>query len=258
MAFNDSAEKLLVKAHLSHVPLPALIGAAVLLALTLSFALRSAYGAAVPSFTFEDASAQEVGSGDASDSEGRDEDREGGASVRQEGGASSDAANAAPAPSATDAAETSSDARVHVHVAGAVVDPGMYELPASARVNDAIAAASGFSDDAIQDSVNLASALTDGQQVRVLAQGEALTNPSAASASGADAVPSASSQSGPVNINTADEAALDRIPGVGPATARAIVEEREKNGPFSSVDDITRVEGIGKKKLERMRDSLCV
>ena len=250
MAFNDSAEKLLVKAHLSHVPRPALIGAAVLLALTLSFALRSAYGAAVPSFTFEDASAQEAGSGDASDSEGRDEDRE--------DGASSDAANAVPAPSAADAAETSSDARVHVHVAGAVVDPGMYELPASARVNDAIAAASGFSDDAIQDSVNLASALTDGQQVRVLAQGEAQANPSAASASGADAVPSASAQSGPVNINTADEAALDRIPGVGPATARAIVEEREKNGPFSSVDDITRVEGIGKKKLERMRDSLCV
>ena len=250
MAFNDSAEKLLVKAHLSHVPRPALIGAAVLLALTLSFALRSAYGAAVPSFTFEDASAQEAGSGDASDSEGRDEDRE--------DGASSDAANAVPAPSAADAAETSSGARVHVHVAGAVVDPGMYELPASARVNDAIAAASGFSDDAIQDSVNLASALTDGQQVRVLAQGEAQANPSAASASGADAVPSASSQSGPVNINTADEAALDRIPGVGPATARAIVEEREKNGPFSSVDDITRVEGIGKKKLERMRDSLCV
>ncbi|MCK6139486.1 ComEA family DNA-binding protein [Slackia exigua] len=250
MAFNDSAEKLLVKAHLSHVPRPALIGAAVLLALTLSFALRSAYGAAVPSFTFEDASAQEAGSGDASDSEGRDEDRE--------DGASSDAANAAPAPSAADAAETSSDARVHVHVAGAVVDPGMYELPASARVNDAIAAASGFSDDAIQDSVNLASALTDGQQVRVLAQGEAQANPSAASASGADAAPSASSQSGPVNINTADEAALDRIPGVGPATARAIVEEREKNGPFSSVDDVTRVEGIGKKKLERMRDSLCV
>ena len=250
MAFNDSAEKLLVKAHLSHVPRPALIGAAVLLALTLSFALRSVYGVAVPSFTFEDASAQEAGSGDASDSEGRDEDRE--------DGASSDAANAAPAPSAADAAETSSDARVHVHVAGAVVDPGMYELPASARVNDAIAAASGFSDDAIQDSVNLASALTDGQQVRVLAQGEAQANPSAASASGADAVPSASSQSGPVNINTADEAALDRIPGVGPATARAIVEEREKNGPFSSVDDVTRVEGIGKKKLERMRDSLCV
>ncbi|WP_277071637.1 ComEA family DNA-binding protein [Slackia exigua] len=250
MAFNDSAEKLLVKAHLSHVPRPALIGAAVLLALTLSFALRSVYGVAVPSFTFEDASAQEAGSGDASDSEGRDEDRE--------DGASSDAANAAPAPSAADAAETSSDARVHVHVAGAVVDPGMYELPASARVNDAIAAASGFSDDAIQDSVNLASALTDGQQVRVLAQGEAQANPSAASASGADAAPSASSQSGPVNINTADEAALDRIPGVGPATARAIVEEREKNGPFSSVDDVTRVEGIGKKKLERMRDSLCV
>ena len=250
MAFNDSAEKLLVKAHLSHVPRPALIGAAVLLALTLSFALRSAYGVAVPSFTFEDASAQEAGSGDASDSEGRDEDRE--------DGASSDAANAAPAPSAADATETSSDARVHVHVAGAVVDPGMYELPASARVNDAIAAASGFSDDAIQDSVNLASALTDGQQVRVLAQGEAQANPSAASASGADAAPSASSQSGPVNINTADEAALDRIPGVGPATARAIVEEREKNGPFSSVDDVTRVEGIGKKKLERMRDSLCV
>ncbi len=162
------------------------------------------------------------------------------------------------APSAADAAETPSDARVHVHVAGAVVDPGMYELPASARVNDAIAAASGFSDDAIQDSVNLASALTDGQQVRVLAQGEAQANPSAASASGADAAPSASSQSGPVNINTADEAALDRIPGVGPATARSIVKEREKNGPFSSVDDITRVEGIGKKKLERMRDSLCV
>ena len=136
---------------------------------------------------------------------------------------------------------------VFVHVGGAVAAPGLYELPEGARVADAVAAAGGLLPDGVQDGVNLARIVTDGEQIVV---------PSAADA--AAGAPAGQATAGKVNINTADAAQLDELPGVGPATAEKIVADREQNGPFATVEDIKRVSGIGDKKYEELADLICV
>ena len=68
----------------------------------------------------------------------------------------------------------------------------------------------------------------------------------------------ATAADGPVNINRASESDLDALPGVGPSTARAIVEDRDANGPFSTIEDLMRVSGIGEKKFEKLKSSICV
>ena len=138
---------------------------------------------------------------------------------------------------------------VLVHVAGAVVEPGVYELAGDARVRDAIVAAGGPTEIADWNALNLAAAVADGVKVYVPSIGEevppSLTVPS----------PAGSGQSaGPIDVNVAAEDELETLPGVGPATASAIVTERERNGPFLDVDDLDRVPGIGPAKLEALRD----
>lgn len=138
---------------------------------------------------------------------------------------------------------------VVVHVDGAVVAPGVYVLAEGSRVNDAVLAAGGLSEGADTSALNLASVLADGEKVHVPVAGEAPV----ASSGGSDT-------EGPkvVNINTAGVEELDELPGVGEATAEAIVEERERNGPFTSVEDIMRVSGIGEKKFEKLVGRICV
>ncbi len=149
---------------------------------------------------------------------------------------------------------------VVVHVAGAVSRPGVVRLPASSRAVDAVTAAGGLRPDADADRVNLAAGLIDGQRVVVPAIGqpapvEAVPPP------GAPSGPSADSGDGPsalVDLNTADAALLEELPGVGPATAAAILAHREDNGPFASVDALIDVRGIGEAKLEAVRDLVTV
>lgn len=142
-----------------------------------------------------------------------------------------------------------------VDVAGAVNAPSLVTLQADSRVGDAVEAAGGFAADADAARVNRAARLQDGQQVYVPRMGEAggsdVSGP-AVPAQGAVTV------DGAVNINRASESDLDALPGVGPSTARAIVEDREANGPFSSIEDLMRVSGIGKKKFEKLKSSICV
>ena len=143
---------------------------------------------------------------------------------------------------------------VLVHVDGAVESPGVYQIHAeSPRVNDAIEAAGGLREDADTAALNLAAPVTDGSKVHVTAAGEASApeGPSGAE----DATPSAS---GLVNINSAGVDELKGLSGVGEATAKSIVEDRGKNGPFSSPEDLMRVSGIGEKKFEKVRDQICV
>lgn len=140
-------------------------------------------------------------------------------------------------------------AALYVHVSGAVRAPGLYVLASGARVLDAVAAAGGFDDDADRDAINLARAVTDGEQLIVLTTAEALAQPS-------DAPPSPGD--GRVNLNTADEAALDTLPRVGPAMAQRILDWREQNGRFTSVDDLLAVPGIGDKMLAALRDLVTV
>lgn len=141
---------------------------------------------------------------------------------------------------------------VVVHVDGAVGAPGVYALGGEPRVNDAIVAAGGLAEGADTSGINLAARLSDGEKVHVPLVGEA---PQAGAEPASDA-PGGSD--GPVNLNTATVEELDELPGVGEATALAIVEDRERNGPFSSPEDLMRVSGIGEKKFEKLEGLVCV
>jgi competence protein ComEA len=146
-------------------------------------------------------------------------------------------------------ATPSTDPVLLVHVAGAVVEPGVYQLVGDARVRDAIVAAGGPTATADWNALNLAASISDGVKVYVPNVGEEL--PPALTALPAD--PSGSIPTGPIDVNAATADELESLPGVGPSTATAIVTERERNGPFLDVDDLDRVPGIGPAKLEALR-----
>lgn len=143
-------------------------------------------------------------------------------------------------------------ARLLVHVDGAVNAPGVYELLGGSRVNDAVSAAGGLREDADTTAINLAAAVTDGEKIHVPAVGELMTTPPT------DENGLGASDSALININTADVAELDELPGVGESTARAIVEDREANGPFATPEDLMRVSGIGEKKFAKLEAMICV
>ena len=136
---------------------------------------------------------------------------------------------------------------VTVHVAGRVLHPDVYSLPSGSRAVDAVAAAGGAAMFADMNAVNLATVLMDGQQVYIPAIGEAPRTASATSPS-----PGSSAPFEPVNINTADESALDALPGIGPSTARAIVAYRDEHGPFATVESLDQVPGIGPSKVANL------
>ena len=144
---------------------------------------------------------------------------------------------------------------VFVHVGGAVVSPGVYEMAAGSRVNDAVSAAGGFTADAAPDALNLAQTVLDGEQMIVPTADQYEQGWEKALA----ANPNGSSQgaSARVNINTATVEELDALPGIGKATAEKIVADRSSNGAFASTEDLKRVSGIGDKKYEQLADLIC-
>ncbi len=148
-------------------------------------------------------------------------------------------------------------AQVVVYVSGAVAQPGVYSLAEGSRVNDAIVAAGGLADDAQPSQVNLARVVSDGEQIAIPTQ-EELDASSQAAVQSASGQSGGGTASGLVNINLADAAALETLSGVGPATAQAIIADREQNGPFATIDDLMRVDGIGEKKFAKLKDSICV
>jgi len=139
---------------------------------------------------------------------------------------------------------------VVVDVTGAVARAGLVRLPAGSRVVDAIAAAGGPAADAALVGLNQARVVADGEQVRVPRTGEPLPPISAS--------PTSRVAASPVDINRATVAELDSLPGVGPATAAAIVTWREQHGGFRRVDDLQQVPGIGPARLGRLRPLLRV
>lgn len=151
-------------------------------------------------------------------------------------------------PSATTTAPQKAASGVFVHVAGAVNRPGVYQLAAGARVADAVEAAGGAVAEADLDRINLAAPVTDGAQVFVIRRGEEAP-PGAADPGAADRV---------VDLNTATVEQLDALPGVGPATAQAIIDHREEHGPFKSVEQLLDVRGIGEAKLSQIRKRVRV
>ena len=138
-----------------------------------------------------------------------------------------------------------------VHVAGAVRRPGLYELPAGARIADAIDLARGPRATANLNGVNLAEPLVDGQKLDVPRKGEAVATTTTGAAPGTTTPTTAAP--GAVNLNTADQVALETIPGIGPVTASAIIAYRTEVGQFDSIDQLLEVTGIGPATLESMR-----
>lgn len=132
-----------------------------------------------------------------------------------------------------------------VHVLGAVERPGLYELGSGDRTMDAIAAAGGFTDTADREHLNLAKPVADGEQLRIPAIGEVVAGP-------------VESSDGRVNLNSADAAALDTLPRVGPAMAERIIQWREDNGGFTAIEDLLSVSGIGQKTFDGLKDQVTV
>ncbi|MFA7466760.1 MAG: ComEA family DNA-binding protein [Desulfotomaculaceae bacterium] len=147
---------------------------------------------------------------------------------------------------------------IMVHVAGQVQHPGVYRLTADSRVVDAVNLA-GPTDASALDYLNLAAPLQDGSQIIVYGKDEL----------GNQALPAGSplpkqqlagfvDSSGLININTAGQAQLEELPGIGPALAQRIIDHRTKNGPFLSTEDIMAVSGIGEKRYEQLKDIITV
>lgn len=158
---------------------------------------------------------------------------------------------------------------VRVQVSGAVLEPGIYDVPANCRVEEAIAAAGGLTENADSERVNLVRKVRDGMQIRVPMQKAARSNStqskkaqaksglgeSASGKYGSNKAGSGrnSNMMQSVRINSAGVSELQQLPGIGPALAQRIVETRSR-GRFTSTEDLLRVPGIGKAKLAKLRD----
>lgn len=151
-----------------------------------------------------------------------------------------------------------------VHVCGAVVNPGVYELDAGSRVMDAVDSAGGLLENASLEYVNLASPISDGDKITLPTEEEAsymkqqeesaapqvITSPAAQLQSGQNG----QTQSGKININTADKELLCTLPGIGNTRADSIIAYREEHGKFSSIEDIMQVSGIKDSSFQKIKD----
>jgi competence protein ComEA len=161
------------------------------------------------------------------------------------------AAPRSPAPIAVN--EEGDGGRLIVHVAGAVRRPGVYRLDAGARVDEAVERAGGATRRADLGGLNLAAKLEDGRQVLVPKR---LTATGAGAPAGAAAPPAVPGQ--PINLNTATLEQLDTLSGIGPMTAQKILDYREENGGFSSVEELGEIPGIGEKRMASLREEVSV
>lgn len=163
-----------------------------------------------------------------------------------------------PEPVAQDAPDTAAaPATLLVHVVGQVREPGVVRLPPGARVVDAIEAAGGATRKSDLAALNLAAPVVDGEQVRVPRPGESqAAAPAATTADGGE--PGSPGASGTIDLNAADAAVLDTLPGVGPVIAERIVSHREQHGPFASVEALQDVSGIGPATFARLREQVHV
>lgn len=191
------------------------------------------------------------------------------------GGASAGESSAAPAAVSTTLADSTanttradatattgtagSPAKIAVHVAGAVQHPGVVELRGGARVIDAVEAVGGALAEGDLDRLNLAAKVTDGQRVYVAKIGQ--SDPGAVGGgTGVNGVddPAGTTTGGKVDLNTASQAQLEELPGIGPTYAEAIIAERQRRGGFTSVNDLRSVRGIGDKRFAELAPLVTV
>lgn len=156
----------------------------------------------------------------------------------------------------SDAADTedvvASEDTITVYVCGAVVQEGVYELPAGSRISDALLMAGGYDENALHGYVNLAERLEDGERI-YFPDYQELEELGIVPISSTE-----SSESGLVNINTADAEMLKTLPGIGDAKAADIIAYREEHGAFCSIEDIKNVSGIGESIYNRISSGITV
>lgn len=145
-------------------------------------------------------------------------------------------------------------AELIVYVSGAVDAPDVYRLPEGARVIDAVLAAGGLRDDAVDEGVNLAATLSDAQHVHIPRQGEGTQATGESAAASAEQA----SSGGLIDLNRANAVDLEELPGIGQSIAARIIAYREQQGPFASVDDLTNVTGVGDALLAKISPLVTV
>ncbi|MDR2722041.1 MAG: helix-hairpin-helix domain-containing protein [Coriobacteriaceae bacterium] len=231
MPFQESAESLKAKAHMSNVKNPVLLGMGVLVLVVVFFLFQN-----VSDLLHTETFALL--------------------------GQSSESNFAIDTALQTDeeSSNTEEANTFFIHIGGAVQNPGMYELEEGARVQAAVEAAGGFSAEASPHTVNLARKLVDGEQIIIPTQAEAEAYQDATPFGGAQGTQQGSQEasSGKVNINTATMGDLVTLPGIGEATAKKILADREANGSFKTVEEIMRVSGIGEKKFANLLPYITV
>ena len=152
-------------------------------------------------------------------------------------------------PAPVSASSASVAPSVRVHVLGAVARPGVVSLPPGSRVEDAVAAAGGLAQGARPGDLNLAAPVTDGAQIVI---GDARDPGGEVRAASGEAAAGAGAATGGVDLNTATEAQLDTLPGVGPVTAKAIIAWRTQHQRFTRVEELQEVDGIGPKTYAQL------
>ncbi len=142
-------------------------------------------------------------------------------------------------------------ASIFVHISGSVLNPGVYALPRSSRVQDVIQAAGGLLPEADEQVLNLAAPLKDGERIKVPSQ-----RPTAAPVPSGGAAPPP--ESGLINLNWATQVELESLPGIGPEMAKRILDYRDQNGPFESIEAIQEISGIGPATYARIQNLITV
>lgn len=148
----------------------------------------------------------------------------------------------------TETEEKLTEKTVFVHVCGAVKSPGVYELPASSRIIDAVNTAGGFRQDAASDQINLAAVLQDGDQIKIWTKAEAESIEYA----------EAETKKGLLDLNRATREQLMELPGIGEAKAEAILAYREEIGRFQSIEELKEISGIKESVFEKVKDKIIV
>jgi len=152
--------------------------------------------------------------------------------------------------------------KIYVDIAGEVKFPGVYEMENGDRVFHLIEKAGGATENADISSINLSKKLTDGEKIIIFAKRNLVdsetTSSSTTQSNASSSVNSPTKKSNLININTASQKELEELSGIGPVLAQRIIDYREKNGYFSTIEDIKKVSGIGDKRFEAIKDSITV
>ena len=159
-------------------------------------------------------------------------------------------------PTAIPATPTASP--IVVYISGAIQTPDVYQLPPDARVKDLVVAAGGLAENADPDQINLAAHLADGQHVYVPHQGEGTTHINEGEGTTGGTNVAASGSNALIDINTANAAELESLPGIGESFAQRIIAYRSTNGPFKSIEDLQKVKGIGPTRFAQIAPRITV